>query len=147
MEQESVFQLSKRRCRGIMAYWGICYVSGIYYNNHTCAEDRMKIACKYATLGISKLEKLHEDNLEASVLEELLMRAIECRAIHDYKEDGNDQVISESNIIYSRAMYSIYTRFPLHPDVISLYAESLMNLTPWKLWPSTTRDRQLINKK
>ena len=144
--RECFFNCLKEDAECIMAYWGICYVSGIYYNNHTCAEDRMKIACKYATLGISKLAKLHEDNLEVSVLEELLMRAIECRAIHDFKEDSNNQVVSESNIIYSRAMYSIYTRFPLHPDVISLLRRVFNEFNPWKLWPSTTRDRQIINE-
>ena len=106
--RDCIFNCLKEDAECIMAYWGICYVSGIYYNNHTCAVDRMKIACKYATLGISKLAKLHEENLEVSVLEELLMRAIECRAIHDFKEDSNNEVVSESNIIYSRATENVY---------------------------------------
>ena len=84
--RDCFFNCLKEDAECIMAYWGICYVSGIYYNNHTCAVDRMKIACKYATLGISKLAKLHEENLEVSVLEELLMRAIECRAIMTIKK-------------------------------------------------------------
>ena len=133
-----------------MAYWGICYVSGMYYNNQTCTKERMDICCKYVKLGLTILEKRrgHDDNINninTPILEELLLQAIKCRAIENYSAEkvvgvGDDtlssshdsnKVLIESNVSYAKAMYNIYAHFPLHPDVITLYAESLMNLNPW----------------
>ena len=39
---------------------------------------------------------------------------------------------------YATEMRQVYLRFPDHPDVCTLYAESLMNRTPWKLWDLKT---------
>ena len=160
--RECFFNCLKEDSECIMAYWGICYVSGMYYNNQTCTKERMDICCKYVKLGLTILEKRrsHDDNInniDTPILEELLLQAIKCRAIENYSAEkvvGDDTLSSshdsnklliESNVSYAKAMYNIYAHFPLHPDVITLYAESLMNLNPWKLWPETTRDRILPN--
>ena len=43
---------------------------------------------------------------------------------------------------YSGAMEALSQRYPEDVDAATLYAESLMNLTPWKLW---TLDGKPIN--
>ncbi|MCH7766781.1 MAG: hypothetical protein IH916_09525, partial [Acidobacteria bacterium] len=39
---------------------------------------------------------------------------------------------------YATEMRRVYHRFPDHPDICTLFAESLMNRTPWNLWDLKT---------
>ena len=39
---------------------------------------------------------------------------------------------------YATEMRQVYQRFPDHPDICTLFAESLMNRTPWNLWDLKT---------
>jgi ABC-type phosphate/phosphonate transport system substrate-binding protein len=151
--RECFFKCLKEDHECVMACWGICYVSGVYYNNQSCTQEQMDIACKYVKLGLSIIKTRRENKIYIPTLEELLLEAVQCRALENYSEAGDDsseigkKLLTESNIKYSKAMYHVYSQFPLHPDVTSLYAESLMNLTPWKLWPPTSRDRMESNTK
>lgn len=36
--------------------------------------------------------------------------------------------------LYARAMGAVAGRFPAHPEVLTLYAEALMDLSPWQYW-------------
>ena len=42
------------------------------------------------------------------------------------------------NAEYAEAMGRVYEAFPGDPDVAALYADALMNLTPWELWDLRT---------
>src|SRR5690606_19817001 len=42
------------------------------------------------------------------------------------------------NDAYADAMRCVHSRFPDDPDVCSLFAEALINRTPWQLWDLPT---------
>ena len=117
-----------------MAHWGMAYASGVYYNNiEQCTMEDMERACAHAHRKAGE-GNVDEDN---DSLERWLTYAIQARAITDYGGSDSDkrEQIYASNMEYARRMKQVYERFPAHPDVSALYAESMMNLRPWKLWP------------
>lgn len=53
--------------------------------------------------------------------------------------DGLDEKdFKKCNEAYAKAMQSVYERFPDDLDVVSLYADSIMNLSAWNLWDLKT---------
>src|SRR5690606_11639992 len=49
-------------------------------------------------------------------------------------DDGANGPFAEWNDAYAAAMRGVYERFPDDPDVATLFAEALINRTPWQLW-------------
>jgi tetratricopeptide (TPR) repeat protein len=114
-----------------MAYWGIAYASGSNYNKpwEAFEADELKQAVVYCRRSTEKaLALLHV----ASPVEQALIKALDQR----YQ---SDQVVSDDefaawNNAYSSAMKEVYKAFPDDYDVCSLYAEAMINRTPWALW-------------
>ena len=118
-----------------MAYWGIAYASGCNYNKkwEDFGEAELELAlpaCRNAAL--QALE--HSEN--TSDIECALIKAVETR----YQ---SEQVVSEEHLHawnddYADAMREVYQRFPDDLEVATLFAEALINRTPWALWDLRT---------
>lgn len=114
-----------------MAWWGLTYSSGIYYNKpwHRMQKDEL----------VEKLKTTYETSREAqarsghvSPLEKMMIEALQARyqsptpvAENEYHRWDDD---------YADAMRKVYAAFPEDDDVCALHAEALMTRTPWALW-------------
>ena len=48
--------------------------------------------------------------------------------------DGKSGFHKESDIKFGQAMKTLYQKYPDDLFIITMFAESLMNLRPWNLW-------------
>ncbi len=104
-----------------MAYWGIALVNGANYNLGPLPE-REKAAFEAVQKALALVAKAPEN--ERAYIEALAKRySSDPKA--DYQKLGVD---------YKNAMREVVRRYPDDLDAATLYAESLMNLRPWKLY-------------
>ena len=114
-----------------MGYWGIAYASGPFYNKPWAwygEQERVRtitICHRYAV----KATALRQ---QASPVEQALIDALGAK--HPAPESRDGTLLDNWTQNYADAMRRVYREFPDDLDVICLCAESLMNLTPWKLW-------------
>src|SRR5580658_7915175 len=66
--------------------------------------------------------------------EQALSAALRARYAPD--DLPGERAVWNSN--YAEAIGQVYEAFPGDPDVAALYADALMNLTPWELWDLRT---------
>ena len=104
-----------------MPLWGIAMAVGPNYNLDVDAA-REKVA--YQT--VQKAQKLaeHAPQIEKDYVAALAVR-YSGDALPDYKKLSRD---------FAAAMKALARKYPDDLDAATLYAESLMNLNPWKLW-------------
>ncbi|HEY4979823.1 MAG TPA: hypothetical protein VII25_11700 [Candidatus Acidoferrum sp.] len=104
-----------------MPRWGIALAVGPNYNMDVDAA-REKLGYE----SIRKAEKLADNSpqMEKDYVAALLTR-YSGDPDPDYKKLSRD---------YASAMKSLSAKYPDDLDAATLYAESLMNLNPWKLW-------------
>ncbi|MCB0072677.1 MAG: hypothetical protein KDE20_14505, partial [Caldilineaceae bacterium] len=119
----------------VMAYWGIAYGVGCNYNKpwevflptmvaDTMQQARMAINSAYENL----------DNV--TPVEAAFIKTLEKR----FKKVGEheEETLKQWNTDYSDAMRGVYRQFPEDLDVATLFAEALINRTPWQLWNTET---------
>ena len=114
-----------------MAYWGIAYASGCNYNKEWKIFGKKERVRAVATCHRTTAEAMTRLD-GATKIERALIQALEQR----YQ---SDQVVSKEefkawNDDYSAAMKLVYEAFPDDLDVSCLYAEAMINRTPWRLW-------------
>lgn len=116
-----------------MAYWGLAYCVGPNYNKPWEAfdEGEMETSIKLTHIALTNAEACAAT---ASPVERALIYALRFR----YPKDWSSKEFSVWNQKYSQAMQNVSIRFPGDLDVAALYTDSLMNLTPWKLWDIRT---------
>jgi tetratricopeptide (TPR) repeat protein len=116
-----------------MAWWGIAYALGPNYNKAWEAFDELELsqAVRDAHAAAARALKLARD---VSPVERGLINALQER----YPSDRPAEDCSVWNDGYAAAMRDLYGRFPDDPDVAALFAEALMNRTPWQLWDPRT---------
>ena len=114
-----------------MAWWGLTYASGIYYNKpwHRMQKDELS----------EKLKLTHQSAREArsrsghtTQVELMLIEALQQRYQSPVPVDETEYQRWDDD--YSNAMRKIYQAFPDDDDVCALHAEALMTRTPWALW-------------
>jgi tetratricopeptide (TPR) repeat protein len=105
-----------------MAFWGMAYAWGPNINNMEI--EAQQIA--QAELAL-RLAKLHAGRAKA--VERDLIDALTKRYAAPAPEDREPL-----NRAYAEAMREAYRKHPRDVTVAALFAESLMNLRPWKLW-------------
>jgi tetratricopeptide (TPR) repeat protein len=120
-----------------MAHWGIAYALGPNYNKPWEFFDEADLS--------TTVERTHEAvararTLQAGVtpVEHALIEALARRypAVDAEVEAGGD--FSVWNTSYAAAMADVHRAFSDDPDVATLYAAALMQLTPWQLWDFRT---------
>ena len=112
-----------------MAYWGIAYAAGPNYNKQWKAFDEadlkrsLSTAWKATQKALACLEK-------ASPVEQALIRPLADR----YPSADPTAVTPVWNDNYAASMRKVYRAHRDDLDVATLFAEAIMNRTPWQLW-------------
>ncbi|MFE2279815.1 tetratricopeptide repeat protein [Streptomyces sp. NPDC059454] len=116
-----------------MAHWGIAYALGPNYNKPWEAFDGGELVDTVARTH-EAVERAHEKAAHATPVERALIEAL--RARYPQAEAAED--CSVWNEPYADRMLAVYEDAPGDPDVATLCADALMNLTPWQLWDLRT---------
>ncbi|MDX1327252.1 MAG: hypothetical protein R3299_06060, partial [Arenibacter sp.] len=103
-------------------FWGQAYVLGPNINDPLPDDERKTKAYE----ALMKAKKLAGD---ASPKEQALITAL----THRYSEDLSTDIV-QLNEAYMRAMAKVAAKFPEDADLQTLYAEAVMNTTPWNYW-------------
>jgi len=112
-----------------IAYWGIAYASGCNYNKPWEAFDEAdamrSVARAYEATqnALAKIE--HASEAEAGLIKALT---------HRYPARSPAADMNTWNDDYANAMRGVYAQFPDDLDIAALFAEAIMNRTPWALW-------------
>ncbi|KAJ6189200.1 hypothetical protein N7519_004108 [Penicillium mononematosum] len=105
-----------------MAYWGISFCSGSNYNK------------TWALFDEKRSEALRRAN-NASEWEQALINALSQR----YPNDDPSRDLAACNRAYADAMREVYMSFGRQDfDIITLFADALMNCAPRKLYDAST---------
>ncbi|MGW1541223.1 hypothetical protein ACWCPM_13470 [Streptomyces sp. NPDC002309] len=116
-----------------MAYWGIAYALGPNYNKPWEAFDAQELL-RTVDRTHTAVERAHEASSGAAPVERALIEAL--RARYPQREAVED--CSVWNAPYAERMRAVHALAPGDLDVATLYADALMNLTPWQLWDIRT---------
>ncbi len=114
-----------------MAWWGIAYASGPFYNmpwwTFTLEEKQEATAVSYMATqkALGCVKQCGE--VEAALITALSFRYPEDHLVEPFEFENWEWD-------YADAMRSVYDRFPDNLNVTALCVEALINLTPWKLW-------------
>ena len=116
-----------------MAQWGIAYAAGPNYNKQWVAFDPvdLKSSLGLACAATKQALKLLD---QASPVEQALIRPLAKR--YPLNEPGNVTPIWNDD--YAAAMREVYLSHMDDLDVAALFAEAIMNRTPWLLWDIKT---------
>ena len=124
----------------IMAHWGISMCHGPNYNTASMTRNSFpsaQAAYDHAVKAKQLLDSLSSPD-QLSAIETALVDALQVRynPVPTLKEDDDDydKPIDQNTSAFAKAMLDVYVRFPDCPCVACLYAESLLNFSPWKLW-------------
>ncbi|KAF7559201.1 hypothetical protein G7046_g4960 [Stylonectria norvegica] len=112
-----------------MAYWGLAYCMGPNYNKPWSFFDDEDLA-KVVEHGYQSARTAQACASKATLVEQALIRAVGYR----YSEEEPVEDCTKWNQGFADAMEITYEAFPDDLDVITLYADALMNLDPWQLW-------------
>jgi tetratricopeptide (TPR) repeat protein len=105
--------------------WGVALTVGPNYNMPMMAAARARVAYD----SLARAQGLLQG---ASPTERALIGALEAR----YPQPTALDPTNEGPVLqaYSKAMHDLARQFPRDDDILTMYAESLMNLNAWKLW-------------
>lgn len=119
-----------------MAHWGIAYALGPNYNKPWEFFDDLDLRETVARTHAAA-QRARDLAAGASAVERALIDALAHR--YPVSEVGDPATeTSVWNAAYADAMGGVYREFADDPDVATLYADALMNLTPWQLWDLRT---------
>ena len=104
-----------------MAWWGLALAVGPNYNLPVDPEHE-----KIAADAVAKAQALAGN---AMPVERDYIAAIAQRFSNEAKPDYH-----QLDVNYSKAMEQLAGKYPDDLDAATLYADSMMNLRPWKLW-------------
>jgi tetratricopeptide (TPR) repeat protein len=116
-----------------MAWWGIAYASGPNYNKQWKAFDVVDLERSLATAHKATAEALKRA-ASASPVEKALIEPLALR----YPANDPGQVTPIWNDDYAAAMRKVFAAHHQDLDVAALFAEAIMNRTPWQLWDIAT---------
>ncbi|KAF4539614.1 Tetratricopeptide repeat domain protein [Lasiodiplodia theobromae] len=116
-----------------MAHWGLAYSLGPNYNKPWELFDQQDLRITLERTH-QAAEQAREHAAQATPLERALVEAVQVRN----PVDPSDRNFEAYNQAYAIAMQLAYRNHPDDLDVATLYADALMNLTPWQLWDLRT---------
>ena len=130
--EEAVFcfkQAAEADPKCAMAYWGIAYAMGPNYNKPWEAFDEAETAKTLseaydATMSAAALAGRGTQS-ERDLIEALHQRYQSAQLSHDLPAWIDD---------FAAAMRAVYLKHREDADISALFAEALMNRTPWALW-------------
>ena len=104
-----------------MAWWGVALAVGPNYN--------LPVDPEHEKIAVEAVDKAKALSAGAPQIEKDYIDALARRFSHEAKPD-----YAQLNGAYSNAMRELSRKYPDDLDAATLYADSLMNLRPWKLW-------------
>ncbi|EFD71317.1 LOW QUALITY PROTEIN: tetratricopeptide repeat domain-containing protein, partial [Streptomyces lividans TK24] len=116
-----------------MAHWGIAHALGPNYNKPWDAFDTEELT-RTVDRTHAAVERAHALAGRATPAERALIDALRAR----YPQASAVEDCSVWNAPYADGMRAVYELAPDDLDVAALYADALMNLTPWQLWDLRT---------
>jgi tetratricopeptide (TPR) repeat protein len=116
-----------------MAYWGVSYAAGPNYNKQWKAFDPADLRRSLETAYDAARRALELVDGTSSV-EQALIRPLAQR----YPSNDPEKVTPIWNDQYADHMREVYRAHPDDHDVAALFAEAMMNRTPWQLWDIKT---------
>ncbi|MEU9286128.1 hypothetical protein AB0D57_15735 [Streptomyces sp. NPDC048275] len=116
-----------------MADWGIAYALGPNYNKPWEFFDRQDLE-RTVDRTHAAVERAHAKAAGATPVEQALIDALRAR----YPQSRAVEDCSVWNEPYAERMRAVHDLAPDDLDVATLYADALMNLTPWQLWDLPT---------
>lgn len=116
-----------------MAHWGIAYALGPNYNKPWEAFDAEELT-RTVDRTHAAVELAHQKAAPATPVERALIGALRAR----YPQARAVDDCSVWNPPYAESMRAVQALAPHDLDVAALYADALMNLTPWQLWDLRT---------
>lgn len=121
--------------RCVMACWGVAYGLGCNYNKQweAFSPEALQQALRQ---GRAAILAAYAHLRRASPVEAALLQALEKRFQRDDEHDVD--VLKTWNDAFAEAMREVYRAFPQDWDVAALFAEALINRTPWQLWDLET---------
>lgn len=121
-----------------IAYWGLAYAIGPNYNKpwDTFDGQDLHISLREAqrAAGHAKDEAVDSTTPAERALIEAIQHRYPSDTIEDVGNEANEQIFANWNLNYAEDMGVAYRNHSDDLDVAALYADALMNLTPWKLW-------------
>lgn len=118
-----------------MAWWGIAHASGCNYNKPWEAFDD-EDAARSVAAAFEATEHAKRLVTSATAVERALIEALSAR----YPQATPSDAMDKWNDVYADAMRKVHAAHGEDLDVASLFAEALMNRTPWALWDLATGD-------
>jgi tetratricopeptide (TPR) repeat protein len=112
-----------------MAQWGIAYATGPNYNKQWKAFDPADLA---RSLRLARKATLKAQALACKA--KPVERALITTLLQRYPDDAIAAVTPIWNDDYAAAMRQVYADHGDDLDVAALFAEAIMNRTPWQLW-------------
>lgn len=115
-----------------MAWWGIAYAGGPNYNmpwdlfDHAGRTKALALAYEATQTALTLADT-------CTAPEQALIRALPARYPQSYIADD----MHPWNHAFADAMRAAFAAHPDHLDLLTIYVESLLNLTPWKMWDLT----------
>ena len=116
-----------------MAQWGIAYAAGPNYNKQWAAFDATDLQHSLG-LAHAATERALALSATASSTEQALIRPLAKR----YPVSDPGVVTPIWNDDYAAAMREVYGAHKDDLDITALFAEAIMNRTPWQLWDIKT---------
>ena len=120
-----------------MAHWGIAYAIGPNYNKpwEDFDDDDLSQSLDLALTSIAAA-----DTAAAGVtdLERALIAALAQRFPSSADDPSGADAFAAWNDAYADAMRAVHRAYPDDLDVGALFAEAVMNRTPWALWDLVT---------
>jgi tetratricopeptide (TPR) repeat protein len=118
-----------------MAEWGIAYALGPNYNKPWEFFDEKDLALTVERTHAA-VQRAHAKAAAATPVEQALIGALRARCPQERAPAV--EVCSVWNTAYAESMREVHLLAPDDLDVATLYADALMNLTPWQLWDLRT---------
>ena len=124
----------------VMAYYGISLCHGPNYNTKAMNRDTFPSAQAAYDTSQQSL-KLSQDPVIRSSMSDVELSLVQALSYRYKSIDDYDTSTAEylpNTELYTSKLLEVYKLYPNVPDVACMYAESLMNVDPWKLWDLNT---------
>ncbi|MCI3273958.1 tetratricopeptide repeat protein [Streptomyces cylindrosporus] len=118
-----------------MADWGIAYALGPNYNKPWEFFDEQDLS-RTVERTHAAVERAHAKAAGATPVEQALVGAL--RARYPQRQAPAVETCAVWNTAYADSMRAVHRLAPDDLDVAALYADAMMNLTPWQLWDIRT---------
>jgi tetratricopeptide (TPR) repeat protein len=112
-----------------MAHWGISYASGPNYNVPWKRYDplgrQQALSASYDAMLEARAHAKNASPVERAMIEALPARYPQREAIED---------MTPWDKAYTEEMRKVFAAFPGDLEVLTVFADSIMNETPWQMW-------------